>query len=146
MNGGNLLLLGGTGKSLQQAFQELGSTFRWSVVSGAGAGRGRAEQRQMLRVANIRHAHPPPLSVLCVSSRFVAALHLYVQHYSRKLAPLPPADGHAAAAAGLRCQGAGLVWPTRIGRLELNVCQVLTGQEHDKVKRGIQFGFTPPAF
>ncbi|GAB4818843.1 hypothetical protein N2152v2_005889 [Parachlorella kessleri] len=73
LNGGNILALGGTGKSLRDAWQEFSTSFRWSV-------------------------------------------------------------------------GAGIVWPTRIGRLELNVAQVLTSQEHDKVKRGIQFGFTPPAY
>jgi hypothetical protein len=43
-------------------------------------------------------------------------------------------------------QGAGIVWPTRIGKLELNACQVLTKQPYDKARVGLQFGFVPPAF
>lgn len=41
-------------------------------------------------------------------------------------------------------QGAGIVWATSIGRLELNVCQVLRRGEFDRVKRGLQFGFSAP--
>ncbi|KDD76955.1 hypothetical protein H632_c56p0, partial [Helicosporidium sp. ATCC 50920] len=42
--------------------------------------------------------------------------------------------------------GAGIVWPTRVGRLELNACRVLVRHEHDRAKNGLQFGFAPPAF
>lgn len=41
-------------------------------------------------------------------------------------------------------QGVGLVWPTRLGKMELNFCRVLRAQEHDHVKTGVQFGFFPP--
>lgn len=40
--------------------------------------------------------------------------------------------------------GAGVVLPTNIGRLELNVCQILAKQQNDSARRGLQFGFTPP--
>ncbi|KAK2079523.1 hypothetical protein QBZ16_001917 [Prototheca wickerhamii] len=40
--------------------------------------------------------------------------------------------------------GVGLVWPTRLGKMELNFCRVLRAQEHDHVKTGVQFGFFPP--
>jgi len=40
-------------------------------------------------------------------------------------------------------QGAGIVWPTGIGNLELNVCRVLKRAASDQVKHGIQFGITP---
>ncbi|PSC74144.1 sorting and assembly machinery component 50-like protein B-like [Micractinium conductrix] len=42
--------------------------------------------------------------------------------------------------------GAGIVWPTTIGRLELNVCQVLAKQPFDQPRTGLQFGFVPPAW
>ena len=73
-------------------------------------------------------------------------------------ASLPRSLGLGGCAVGLRSlpqhprwaplflQGAGIVWPTRLGRLELNVCQLLTQQQHDRVKRGLQFGFVPPAW
>jgi outer membrane protein insertion porin family len=43
------------------------------------------------------------------------------------------------------CVGAGLVWPTRIGMLEVNVCKVLSHQVNDRPMSGpgFQFGFTP---
>lgn len=40
-------------------------------------------------------------------------------------------------------QGAGLVWATQLGQLEVNLSQVLSRQEHDKVKRGVEIGFVP---
>lgn len=43
-------------------------------------------------------------------------------------------------------QGAGVVWPTAIGKLELNVCQVLARQPHDQARVGVQFGFVPPGW
>lgn len=43
-------------------------------------------------------------------------------------------------------QGAGIVWPTRVGKLELNLTRVVRAREHDRVKTGVQFGFSPPAF
>ncbi|KAI7844949.1 hypothetical protein COHA_001596 [Chlorella ohadii] len=42
--------------------------------------------------------------------------------------------------------GAGIVWPTRIGKLELNLCQVLAQQPFDQARRGLQFGFVPPSW
>jgi hypothetical protein len=33
------------------------------------------------------------------------------------------------------------VLPTPFGTLELNYCWVLTHQEHDRIKQGVQFGF-----
>ena len=44
----------------------------------------------------------------------------------------------------LALQGAGIVWPTGIGKLELNVCRVMRAGPQDRVKHGIQFGITPP--
>lgn len=43
------------------------------------------------------------------------------------------------------CVGAGLVWPTRIGMLEVNVCKVLSHQVNDRPMSGpgFQFGFSP---
>lgn len=43
-------------------------------------------------------------------------------------------------------QGAGIVWPTRIGKLELNVCQVLAKQPFDRSRVGLNFGFVPPSW
>ncbi len=43
-------------------------------------------------------------------------------------------------------QGAGLVWPTQVGRLEVNLCRVLQHQPNDRVKRGLQLGFAPRAW
>ncbi|KAG2426304.1 hypothetical protein HXX76_013061 [Chlamydomonas incerta] len=37
--------------------------------------------------------------------------------------------------------GAGLVLPTPFGRFEANYCVLLSSQEHDRVKRGLQLGF-----
>ncbi|KAG2436096.1 hypothetical protein HYH02_011607 [Chlamydomonas schloesseri] len=37
--------------------------------------------------------------------------------------------------------GAGLVLPTPFGRFEANYCVLLSAQEHDRVKRGLQLGF-----
>ena len=51
-----------------------------------------------------------------------------------------------ARSSSATLQGAGIVWPTRIGKLELNACQVLTKQPFDKALVGLQFGFVPPAF
>lgn len=42
--------------------------------------------------------------------------------------------------------GAGIVWPTKIGKLELNLCQVLARQPFDQPRVGLQFGFMPPAW
>ncbi|KAK9833542.1 hypothetical protein WJX81_003706 [Elliptochloris bilobata] len=39
--------------------------------------------------------------------------------------------------------GVGLVWPTTIGRLEVNWCRVLAHQPTDKVRHGIEVGFSP---
>ncbi len=43
-------------------------------------------------------------------------------------------------------QGAGIVWPTKIGKLELNLCKVLARQPFDLPRTGLQFGFVPPAW
>ena len=43
-------------------------------------------------------------------------------------------------------QGAGIVWPTTIGKLELNLCKVLKADRHDKLLSngfGLQVGFSP---
>jgi hypothetical protein len=37
--------------------------------------------------------------------------------------------------------GAGLLVPTPVGRFEANYCVVLSSQEHDRVRRGLQLGF-----
>ncbi|PNW83153.1 hypothetical protein CHLRE_06g308900v5 [Chlamydomonas reinhardtii] len=37
--------------------------------------------------------------------------------------------------------GTGLVLPTPFGRFEANYCVLLSSQEHDRVKRGLQLGF-----
>ena len=37
----------------------------------------------------------------------------------------------------------GVVFPTRIGRLEVNYCVTLRAMEHDRPKRGVQFGLRP---
>ncbi|EFJ52244.1 hypothetical protein VOLCADRAFT_116281 [Volvox carteri f. nagariensis] len=37
--------------------------------------------------------------------------------------------------------GTGLVVPTPLGRFEANYCVILSSQEHDRVRRGIQLGF-----
>ena len=42
-------------------------------------------------------------------------------------------------------QGVGIRWQTTIGTLEVNLCQVLAQQRHDRAKIGFQFGVTPPA-
>jgi outer membrane protein insertion porin family len=39
--------------------------------------------------------------------------------------------------------GAGLLWPLKIGQLELNVCRVLSNKKDDYPKHGLQFGITP---
>lgn len=39
-------------------------------------------------------------------------------------------------------QGVGVIWPTAIGRLEINMAQVLRRQATDQIRGGIQFGFT----
>ena len=38
--------------------------------------------------------------------------------------------------------GAGVVFPTRIGRLELNYCHVLRAMVDDRPKSGFQVGLT----
>eukprot|EP00245_Coleochaete_scutata_P004744 TRINITY_DN17665_c0_g1_i1.p1 TRINITY_DN17665_c0_g1~~TRINITY_DN17665_c0_g1_i1.p1 ORF type:complete len:504 (-),score=69.59 TRINITY_DN17665_c0_g1_i1:472-1956(-) len=38
--------------------------------------------------------------------------------------------------------GIGLVFPTRLGRVELNYCHVWRKLEHDQVKKGLHFGLT----
>jgi len=39
--------------------------------------------------------------------------------------------------------GAGIVWPLKIGQLELNICRVFSQSPSDYSKNGIQFGITP---
>ena len=39
-------------------------------------------------------------------------------------------------------QGAGIIWPMTIGRLEVNFAHVLRKQASDQIRNGIQFGFT----
>lgn len=41
--------------------------------------------------------------------------------------------------------GVGLRWQTTVGTLEVNLCQVLAQQQHDRPRIGFQFGVTPPA-
>eukprot|EP01025_Chloroclados_australasicus_P047574 TRINITY_DN5347_c0_g1_i4.p1 TRINITY_DN5347_c0_g1~~TRINITY_DN5347_c0_g1_i4.p1 ORF type:complete len:525 (+),score=49.54 TRINITY_DN5347_c0_g1_i4:827-2401(+) len=43
--------------------------------------------------------------------------------------------------------GVGLVWPTNLGKFEINYVHVLKQQEHDSVKRGFSMGFaTSPLY
>ena len=44
---------------------------------------------------------------------------------------------------GLCAQGAGIVWPTTLGNLEVNWCRVLTSEPTDRAKHGLQIGFAP---
>lgn len=37
----------------------------------------------------------------------------------------------------------GVVFPTRIGRLEVNYCFTLRALQHDRPKQGVQFGLRP---
>jgi len=39
--------------------------------------------------------------------------------------------------------GAGLLWPLKIGQLELNICRILSSNHDDYPKNGFQFGITP---
>ena len=39
-------------------------------------------------------------------------------------------------------QGVGIIWPTAIGRLEINLAQILRRHATDQIRGGIQFGFT----
>jgi hypothetical protein len=39
-------------------------------------------------------------------------------------------------------QGVGVIWPTAIGRLEINLAQVLRRHATDQIRSGLQFGFT----
>uniref|UniRef100_A0A7S0WW56 Bacterial surface antigen (D15) domain-containing protein n=1 Tax=Pyramimonas obovata TaxID=1411642 RepID=A0A7S0WW56_9CHLO len=39
--------------------------------------------------------------------------------------------------------GVGITFPTRVGRIELNFCNVRQFREHDRVKQGFQFGIMP---
>jgi outer membrane protein assembly factor BamA len=41
--------------------------------------------------------------------------------------------------------GVGLVFPTKLGRLEVNYCCCLRAREHDLLRRGLQFGLRPDA-
>ncbi|KAL6769455.1 SAM50 [Auxenochlorella protothecoides x Auxenochlorella symbiontica] len=73
--------------------------------------------------------------------------HLFVN--GGNVVGLGPAcrEDAAAFASGFRwSMGAGIVWPTRVGKLELNLTRVVRAREHDRVKTGVQFGFSPPAF
>jgi len=58
---------------------------------------------------------------------------------------LPLAAWQQARASLRLSTGLGLVFPTRIGRMEVNYCVVLRKQEHDELRRGIQFGLRPDA-
>jgi len=60
---------------------------------------------------------------------------------------LPPPSPGAAFVAGLRsCIGVGLAFPTPLGRLEVNLTQVLRRMPGDSVVRnGLQVGISPPA-
>ncbi|KAM0898852.1 hypothetical protein ACQ4PT_021670 [Festuca glaucescens] len=40
--------------------------------------------------------------------------------------------------------GVGIVWPTKLFRMEINYCHVLNKLEHDCGESGIQFGFSSP--
>ena len=41
--------------------------------------------------------------------------------------------------------GVGLVWPSPIGKLEVNFCRVARAFEHDKWRNGFHFGFSTSA-
>lgn len=58
----------------------------------------------------------------------------------------PPTSNARSCRATPALQGAGIVWPTKIGKLELNLCQVLARQPFDQPRVGLQFGFMPPAW
>ena len=38
--------------------------------------------------------------------------------------------------------GVGLVWPSPVGKLEVNFCRVARAFEHDKWRNGFHFGFS----
>ena len=40
-------------------------------------------------------------------------------------------------------QGIGVRWQTTVGTLEINACQVLAHQQHDRPRFGLQFGVIP---
>ena len=52
-------------------------------------------------------------------------------------------EGHNSWPA-CAAQGLGVVWPTRVGKLEVNMCRVLRFQPQDRFNTyGLQVGFSP---
>ena len=67
----------------------------------------------------------------------------YVRH-------ILPSHVTAGGCISLQCsikhvllQGVGVRWQTTIGTLEVNFCQVLAHQQHDRPRIGLQFGVIP---
>lgn len=53
-------------------------------------------------------------------------------------------NGFKTIASDVRASiGAGIVWPLKIGVLELNLCRVIARGPDDYGKTGLQFGITP---
>lgn len=54
---------------------------------------------------------------------------------------VPPNPWHCVSLLPCVTAGIGLVAPTPFGRFEANYVWVLTAQEHDRFKSGLQWGF-----
>ncbi len=117
LNGGNLVALSGEGHSLHSAWRDFTTAFRWTMV-------------RVMLTSGPRLPNDGRF-LLNGMLEFLGASPSYL---------VQPAFVCIAA------QGAGIIWPTRIGKMELNVSQVLSRQPLDQTRIGLQFGFVPLSY
>ena len=79
-------------------------------------------------------------------SSLLQLIRHWVIFHGRHMTMLAVRKAAMMVASCLAVQGCGFVWPTTIGKLELNICKVLKADRHDKLLSngfGLQVGFSP---
>lgn len=138
VNGGSLVGLSGGGRSgLHSAWRDFSTSFRWSIVSfcyrngfGCGTVLTLACLVPLFNQLALEHRKWALVAAAAVGAPAVCTAPTACSHCWATRDDRPPVLACSATPqpclppAALHSQGAGIVWPTRIGKLELNLCQV----------------------
>lgn len=153
VNGGNLSLLSGTGRSIHQVVSEdFTKRWRWTAVSHSNKCSATAV---LLNTTSHRLTH---MQMYCNIQHTELLYNLsWVQWSTTRVTSAPfmgclpcsvltlfrPALFRSVSSDIGMLQGVGVRWQTTIGVLEINLCQVLAHQANDRPKVGLQFGVIP---
>ena len=151
VNGGNLSLFSGTNRTLHQIVSEdFTQRWRWTAVRHSTCCIFLSMPFTSACKAYVSGLFGA-CSACCVF--FLVPLHFFSCFLLNCLCAICLIARDRSTLAYVQCcviaqtiyalQGVGVRWQTTIGTLEVNACQVLAHQQHDRPRFGLQFGVIP---